>query len=318
MGWFNKAKRENGWLAISVTATEGIAGAELSFVHGRSVPGGKPELIQYSIQSAAEGEGEALETAARELGVGQYDCATLLKPGDYQILLVEAPAVPREELKTAIRWRLKDMLDYHVDDATVDVLDIPVPKDAPTRSHSMYAVTAKNETIQRCIARFESAKIALSVIDIPETAQRNIAGLYEPRDRGVALLYFDNSGGLLTITYKGELYLARRIEITPSQLASESHADQEETRGRVLLELQRSFDHFDRQFGHIAISRLLLGPEPVETGLREYLGQSLGLPVESIDLNAVVSIPGDPIGQETQWRLFHLLGASLRSETRVL
>ena len=39
--------------------------------------------------------------------------------------LVEAPSVPATEVKSAVRWELKDLLDYPVDAATVDVADVP-------------------------------------------------------------------------------------------------------------------------------------------------------------------------------------------------
>src|SRR5438067_7603301 len=50
------------------------------------------------------------------------------------------------------------------------------------------------------------------------SAQRNISALLEPEGRGVAMLSFDADGGLLTVTFKAELYLARRIDVTLEQL----------------------------------------------------------------------------------------------------
>ena len=95
---------------------------------------------------------------AREFGVKRYRCTTLLKPQEYNILLVEAPAVKPEELKSAVRWRIKDMLDYHVDDATIDVLDVPVPAGATQRAHYMYTVAARNDTIRATLDRFNAAR----------------------------------------------------------------------------------------------------------------------------------------------------------------
>ncbi len=120
---------------------------QLSFVHGSFAPSGKSAITRFGT-AEVEPKPHALEKLARELHFDRYECATLLHPGEYQLLLVEAPAVPQAELKSAIRWRIKDMLDYHVDDAAMDVLDIPVENDAPGKSHYMYAVAAKNETVK--------------------------------------------------------------------------------------------------------------------------------------------------------------------------
>jgi MSHA biogenesis protein MshI len=309
---FGKTQKEPGWLAIA------LGESQLSYVHGRYDPSGRSAIARYG-SAPLDAKPGAVERLAKDLHFERHQCATLLRPGEYQMLVVEAPTVPQAELKSAIRWRIKDMLDYHVDDATVDVLDIPPEAGQGTRSHSMYAVAAKNEVIQGCVKTFEAAQIPLSVIDIPEIAQRNISALHESEGRGAALLYFNDEFGLLTITCKGDLYLARRIEIGMRQILGAGPEARAELFGRVVLELQRSFDHFDRQYHFVPVAKLLLGPEPEDSGLYEHLKGNLDMPVERIDLAACLSFngQGEPDAQ-TQWRLFHLFGASLRHEAKAL
>src|ERR1039457_3699036 len=201
MAWFSKKKAQPGWMAIS-TDTDAIR-----LAHVDRPAQGKPRVDRWGIDKRDEKDGVELQQAAQEDELGRYRCgATLLQPAEYQLLMVDAPNVPREELKAAIRWRVKDLLDYHIDDAIMDVLDIPVDKDLPGKNRYMYAVAAKNEIVQGQVAQFELAKIPLQVIDIPETAQRNIAELYETADRGIGMLTFDHAGGLFTLSFKGELY----------------------------------------------------------------------------------------------------------------
>jgi MSHA biogenesis protein MshI len=224
--------------------------------------------------------------------------------------------VPAAELKSAVRWKLKDMLDYHVDDSTVDVLDIPVDAGGGARGHSMYAVAARNDLIQGCIERFTGARLPLSVIDIAETAQRNIAALHEPQGRGVALLYLDSTHALLTVNYRGELYQTRRIDIPFEQIAA---AGADEVMNRVVLELQRSFDHLDRQFPFITLAKLLLAPEPRETGLLGHLSANLDIPVERVRLDEVLTLGAEAMLEgDAAWRLFHVVGAALRNESKAL
>lgn len=262
----------------------------------------------------------ALEKLARELHAERYECIHLLGAHEYQLLSVEAPNVPVDELKTAVRWRLKDMLDFHIDDATIDVLDVPQHKEAGNRSHSMYAVAARNQLIQQRQQMFADAHFNLRVIDIPEMAQRNIAALLETPERGLALLSFDAEGGLLTITYGGELYLSRRIDVTLAQLAS---SDAELKTGyleRVTLEVQRSLDHFDRHYHVITLSRLLLSCAGAATELRAHLGENLYIPSEVLDLAALLDCTKAPelASAEAQQRYFLPLGAALRMEETVL
>lgn len=310
MNWFRASRKEPGWLAISLDENR------LSYVHGRYAPAGKSTIARFGNEEF-EAKLHAAGKLAKELRVHRYQCTTLLRPDEYQMLLLEVPAVPPSELKSAIRWKIKDMIDYRVEDATLDVLDIPPESDSPGRSHSMYAVAARNEVIKGRIKAFEDAHIPIGVIDIPETAQRNISALHETEGRGAALLYFSQEFGLLTITCRAELYLSRRIDIGLGQILGAAAEARETLFGRVVLELQRSFDHFERQFQHIPVAKLLLGPEPEETGLHAHLKANMDIAVERVDLLERLGFNGQGAPEPAlQWQLFHLIGASLRHDAK--
>jgi MSHA biogenesis protein MshI len=311
MRFFKKAKRNDCWLTIAFVG-DGIAVASV-----RRVAGAKPRV---RFGSFFPGGVDAFEKIGREQQSRNYQCSTVLGGSEYQIFAVDAPNVPAEELKTAMRWRLKDMLDFHIDDATIDVLDIPVDKTAAVRtSHGMFAVAARNSVIEQRQGLFATAKIALSVIDIPEMAQRNISAMLEPEGRGLAMLSFDEHGGLLTVTFGGELYLSRRIGVTLAQLLDADHDKKHASFEKITLELQRSLDHFDRQFHSITLARLVLAPSGV-TGLEEYLSSNLYTPVVTMDLAEVLDLSAVPelAGAAQQQRFFLTLGAALRHEEAVL
>lgn len=302
-----RGDRQPGWLAIALQA------GALHYAHGIGGEPGACAIRRCGTERLADDR--QLERVAKELGFDRHQCLALLPPADYQMLFVEAPNVPALELKTAVRWRIKDMLDYHVQDATIDVLDIPPESAGPGRAHSMYAVAARNEVIQACIARFDGARIPLTVIDIPETAQRNIAVLLEPPERGVALVYVDRAQSLLTVTFRGELHLARRIDIGLDSLERASSDDL----NRLLLELQRSFDHLERQFPAAAPGKLVLAPMPSENHLHRHLSRNLDIPVEELHLDEVLNLDRSlALDRGTAWRLFHVLGAALRYEPKAL
>ena len=316
MRLFSKIKKTAGWLSIDIQE-DGIC-----LTHVALMPAARPQVELIAFYPADKTQTTAtLEKLARELHTDRYECTNLLNPGEYQLLSVDAPNVPQDELKTAIRWRLKDMLDFHIDDATIDVLDIPGDKNAPERKGSMYAVAAHDQFIKQRQTLFEQVKIPLSVIDIPEMAQRNISALLEPEGRGLALLSFDSTGGLLTITFAGELYLSRRFDVTLSQLLQTDVDQKNACYDRTTLELQRSFDHFERQFRFIAVSKLMLAPlGDGGSGLQEYLAANLYMPVETMNLEAVLDISKVPELQQPQQQqlYFMALGAALRHEVKAL
>lgn len=305
-------KKSDGRVAVSLRP-EGI-----HFAHIRRASSTKP-LVTFCGTMHGTDAG-ALAKLGKDQHLERFACSALLAPSEYQLLLVDAPNAPPEELKSAVRWRIKDMLDYHVDDATVDVLDVPPDHNSPTRSHSMYAVAAKSELLRKRQQMFSEAKIPLSVIDIPEMAQRNIAALVEPPGRGMAMLTFCDQGGLLTITQDGELYLARRIEIPLEQLTTAGEEQKAGLFERIVLELQRSLDHFDRQFNYVALAKLMLGPLPAQIGLKENLASNLYVPIDTLNLDDVLDFEKVPElkGVEQQAAYFLTLGAALREEEKVL
>lgn len=313
MGFFSKTKNTVGWMSINIQ-DDGVYVA-----HVTRRPDDRPKVVMVGFFRTDRVS--ALEKLAKAMQAGSYSCTNVLNPGEYQTLSVEAPNVPREELKTAIRWRLKDLLDIHINDATFDVVDVPSDKNSPERKGAMYVVAAPEQLIKQRQALFEEAGIPLSVIDIPEMAQRNVSVLLEPDGRAVALLSVDAKGGLLTITFGGELYLSRRIEVTLEQLMSSDTEYRNACYDRTTLELQRSLDHFDRQYQFISVAKLVLAPmDAAGAGLHEYLATNLYMPVEMLDLQAVFDLSGVTQLQtmREQQLYFVTLGAALRQEVTAL
>ncbi|MBI5007025.1 MAG: agglutinin biogenesis protein MshI [Nitrosomonadales bacterium] len=309
---FKRNNRVSGWIAV-VIGRRGVHVAEARYV------GPRPQVTKCSFHPVPEVSSAALERVGKEDQVGAARATTLLSASEYQLLMVDAPNVPVDELKTAIRWKIKDSLSCHIDDATIDVLQIPTNKYGSDRPQSLYAVAASNETIRKRIGQFEKAKIELSVIDIPEMAQRNIAALYEVEGRGLAMLAFGDEGGLFTITCDGELFLARRIEITLGQLQDADESLRQQYLDRVELEVQRSLDYFDRQFHHIPVNRLLVAA-PAILGLDKVLADNMGLPVEMLDLAQGMDIAAVPELADSEFVCHALpaLGAALRQEKKAL
>jgi len=309
---FNKNGQRVGWFAICVNASG------VHFAHVK-LSDGKPQVLACAFYPAENVTSAMLEKLRKDARIADFQFTTLLASGEYQMLLVDAPNVQPDELKAAIRWRIKDSLSYLVDDATIDVLKIPAHKAGGERPQSLYAVAAPNNIIKKLEALFERAKIDLNVIDIPEMAQRNIAALFEEGEHGLALLTFDEKGGLLTFTCGGELYLARRIEITLGQLRESDESLRGQHLEKLELELQRSMDYFGRQYSYISLTRLLIS-SPAQLGLVEELAHSLDIPVEQLDLAQAMDISAvqELTNGEFAVRALLPLGAAMRHEKRVL
>ena len=234
----------------------------------------------------------------------------VLSPTVYKIRMLEAPNVPPEELRSAVRWHIQDMLDFHPDDGTVDVLEVPHPEHL-TQARQIFAVAAKNSLLAEETEYAVEAGLNLTVIDIVETAQRNLATRLEKPGRALAVFSFIETGGLLTLSLDGELCMVRSLGVNQSQLEGDGL---EIVIERLALEFQRTLDHFDRQFGGVPVDRLLLVPmENVET-FRNALAQNLALPIEVMDLTNALDMSSFPDVSSLPTACFHAIGAALRKE----
>ncbi len=312
MDFFRKTTKTAGWMAINIQANS------ICVAHIQPSATTLPAVTLATSYSAANSSAALiLLKLAKEWRANHYQCTTVLASNEYQLLSVEPPNVPAQELKTAMRWRLKDLLDYPVEDATLDILNVSPNKDIPAKNQPIYTVAARSKSIEPCQSLFRQAKIALGIIDIPEMAQRNIAMLLNAEGRGVALLSFNAEGGLLTITCADTLYLSRRINVTLSQLTQPDIEQKNSCYEKITLELQRSLDYFDRQYNFVTLSKLVLAPlGDSGASLQEYMAANLYIPIEILNLETVLDFSTVPElkNPEQQQYYFMALGAALRDE----
>jgi MSHA biogenesis protein MshI len=241
---------------------------------------------------------------------GKGPFSLVLRPSDYRLRVLDAPKVAPEELKSAVRWQIQDMLDFHADDGTIDVLEVPQPEHL-AHVRQIFAVAAKNSLLAEETVLAQNAGLDLGIIDILETAQRNLVTRLEAPGRALATLSFIETGGLLTLTLDGELCMARTLGVNPARLEGEAGDGMLD---RLTLEIQRSLDHFDRQFGGLPVDGLLLVPMEQIDRLRDGLAGSLALPVETLDLAKVLDLSAVPEAGALPAACFHAIGAALRIE----
>lgn len=303
--WQKEAVASDGWTSV-IFGTDRVTVAEI--VRRTDA---RPQVCSCDSFAREGGEVEALKRLKHAKRIARR-CTTLLWHGQYQMLQVDAPDnaqdLSRDELREALRWRIKEMVDFPIETASIDFIEIPA---VGARSKQLWVVVANREAVQSRVHLFQDTKIPLRAIDIPELAQRNISALFEEPNRGLAVVAFDSKGGRLTISYQGELYMVRYLDVGGPELAG---AQGDALYERVLLDIQRSLDNFDRSYSAIPLKQLLVGPLPGGEKFVEYLAMNLSLPVASANLADVLDIEAAPGLAEVsaQYASWRALGAALR------
>lgn len=275
--------------------------------------GGQRPAVQQAACIEFDGDvppQDALARLAQELRAGKQRWALLLPREEYRVTVMDAPEVPAAELAQSLRWQLATTLDFTADDAAIDFMNIPPAGREPEGRPEIYAVAARGATVQAQAARFRQARLALKVIDIRETAQRNVAELLETPGELLAMVAFGESDVQITFNWQQELIMDRLIaeHVHPDDAPERRAAACE----RIQLQLQRSLDAVRSTCPAIPAARIVVAGAP--EGFVEQLRNVVFDPVEALVPDAVFDLSRTPQLKDPQvfMRHFHALGVALR------
>ncbi len=290
------------------------------------IPGGeKPclKVCEFSPWDENREHEKQLLQKAKEFSLEKHNCTTIMELGEYSILSIEAPDVPPNELRAAVRWQVKDLIDFHIDDAVIDVFDAP-GNSAHSQKKKLYVVASRTSTVRKHVDQLQNADINLTTIDIPELVLRNITSRLPENEAGVAMIYLTRERGLVVVARQSTLYFARTLDLgyeylnqsisNNTDLNPESNIANNTGFDRLVLEIQRSLDYYDRYFSQPPVAGLVLAPtETPIPGLTEYLHSALGLSIRNLDINEIVDC-ASPLSEYQQAHCLPAIGAILRQE----
>ncbi|NCT83427.1 MAG: hypothetical protein GXC94_09810 [Comamonadaceae bacterium] len=269
------------------------------------------------------------------------DAIALLDPADYQILKVDTPNLPQDELKAAARWQIKEMVDVDVAELTLDVMH--VGGDVERAQRQLFVVAARSSAIQTLVDGAADITEQIGVVDIWETALRNLLARQARADdlaaRACAAVLIEATQCLLVVCAGDELFYTRRIEADPGLLArargepddgpaaerplgfeyqpgGDFDAPQESP---LIVELQRSIDVWERSWPELPLARLYAISASHAAEVAALIQRELGLRTVALDpLAAFAAQPPAAEGDAEQAlaACIPLLGAALRTETR--
>ena len=297
------------------TAHEGglgifAAGRSVAAVIAKADDGG----LRLKATESFDGAG-SLEALARwRRSAGWRVCRThwLLDDTQYQLLPMDAPDVPDTELADALRWRVKDMIDFPAEDARIGSVLAPAAGDS-MRTRQAWVVVARRATVAGCMRSARNARIDLDSIDVPEFALRNLA-LLPAGDGACALLHVGLERSTLLMVWKGDLCSVRRLDLTANALLDAPPEQFESLIERLGQDVQRSTDAFERHFHAAGLGRLWVTDEQEGLALTEVLARHITLQVKPMKLADWIGIDTTRPLMDARQQLDFLpaVGAALR------
>lgn len=336
--WNKKPVRSTGRLAIA------IDGGTFSYVEvaGR-------QIVRSGSEPCGTDSPQQLARRVKALGLPGAEVVTVLGLSDCQLLQIEAPAVPADEMKAAARWQIKDKIDIPVEELALDVLAVGDQRAQHRRQ--LFVAAARQAQVLELGAWMESAGLQPSVFDITELAQRNLqCALAEQQGHGTeasAALMVHGTQCLLTICANGELFYARRLDwnsqtlgdmpapapvAAPAQAKApglmtmelegvdivdygaepdDTSAPELDSTPRLAVEIQRSLDAWERSWPDLPLQRLWVQAGDRTQALQGLLMRTLSITVEAFDAGALFSA-----SPTTEQPSLVLLGGLLRDDAR--
>ncbi len=249
---------------------------------------------------------DSLIADAKRLHLIGQKCRLVLTPNQYQLVMMDALDVPETEMAKALKWRLKGLIEYPLNDIAMDAFLVPPHGVAKQQKKAFVAVTPLSK-LRAKLALFAAAYIDIVEVGITELALRKICSLIPLKHEApIIVISLEAKNAQLHIFYNNQLYLVRALQL-PINFSDENPDHHRNT----LLEIQRSTDY--------CLVTLKI-PEPqgifFTPGFEKaqyllgYLKKEQSKPVQLIDLNEL--LPGPmPLTPQDQHDLFYSIGGAL-------
>ncbi len=177
----------------------------------------------------------------------------VLSAVQYQIVQVDKPNMPDDEINAALKWQIKDLVTIEPDNMIIDYFSGPVLAGG---NQKINVVCAKKDELSAYVEMFEDSDLTLKSIITEEFAFANLI----PKTEQAKLLLCQqpNEEIVILIVKDGNIHFHRRLR-GYAQLGNKTPEELDfGSLDSLSLEIQRSMDYFERQLKQPPIQEVLL------------------------------------------------------------
>ncbi|WP_448553232.1 hypothetical protein [Thalassotalea montiporae] len=218
----------------------------------------------------------ALEQFASE-GKLSAEGHLVLAPAQYQIVQVDKPNVPTDEILGALKWQIKDLVTIPPEEMILDYFSGPTLSGG---AEKINVVVSTKSALQAIVEKMSGSIVELATISTEEFA---FASLVPFQEHAVLLVCQQpNEEVVILIVKHGRIFFHRRLR-GYAQLASKTM--EELSFGAIdslSLEIQRSSDYFERQLKHAPIKEIqVILPIKTQNYIVTKLAENTNTPVKA-------------------------------------
>jgi MSHA biogenesis protein MshI len=234
----------------------------------------------------------------------KMNCNLVLHPSQYRLTLVNTPNVPQIEYKNAIRWQIKDIINYPLEDAAVEVF---YSDDLQKRPKKIYAIAAQRSFLQNTVNTIQECQLKPIAIDIHEFSIRNLITNLAPENGPIGFLDIDNTSCLLVIIQQNCIRFVRQIPVGLKQLKANNYSI-------LTSELQRSFKYCSTELKQEIPIKFFMPPSmDIDAEITQNIAKNLDKEVSTLNLQKILHFT-TPTSQETEMHCWAAVGGALRKD----
>lgn len=256
----------------------------------------------YPCQRSEEQLRQSLVDMVLHNNLERTKCSWVLHPDQYHLTLVDTPGVPQLEYKNAVRWQVKDVINYPLEDVTVDVF---YSDEFEKRLKKIYVVVAQSSFLQNIINTIQEYGLRPVSIDIREFAIRNLITSLAPTNEPIGFFDITDDGCVLVIVQFDCVRFVRHIPVGFKKSETDNCDE-------LAAEIRRSFNYCTDELKQAIPAKFFMAPSSNSIdNVKQNLAEKVGREVAILDLQKVVSF-ANPIDLETQARCWVAIGGALR------
>lgn len=208
--------------------------------------------------------------------------AACLDDESLKIRKIELPAMPDSDLKEAVRWHMRDVVEGSIDDFNISYSPIEEAISGGSKRVTLVGYAVKRKVVDKwqnllIQVGLKPAAIEPSVISLSACIER----IYPSEDRWIAGIDLGAQKTLMVIIGHGKFYFSRPL---PRIQLDEADQDSASFMKNLAGEIQNSMDTFSVTFHVEKINKIFLtGGGAGTTDLVSYLTKNLAIDTEVLD-----------------------------------
>lgn len=248
------------------------------------------------------------------MGMLAHDCTLVLLPEQYQLILMDALDLPESEMLKALRWNLKGLSDYDLDDVAIDTCSVPTTNN--NEKKKIFVALTPLTLLNKKRAILEGAFLNVTSVITAEMGLKNLLPLIRHdnvtiQNTPIILVNLANKIRKIHIAYQDVFYLIRElIPVQPVEVEEPIEI------ANLRFEIEQSIDYCVNQLNLPNPKSVFFTPsfQHFSENLK-MIGEALALTVEIIDLNQFVTCT-PPLDLQIQNTVFYAVTGALNPDQK--